>query len=456
MRKNVFLVRFGEIWLKSERTRRRLIAMLEQDISRRLSDEGIKARIYSIRGRIVVDPEDGWEQREKIKRVLERIFGIVSFSPAIMVDTRLEDIEEVVLQFAEKIDGTFKLEVNRADKRFPITSMELAKRLGGRLVEMGKRVDLKRPKHIIGVDIRQEASFVFMEEFAGPGGLPYGSQGRVLALFSGGIDSPVAAWYITKRGCEVDLLFVNMFDESLEKRVYDTYFTLKDWLPGAKLFVARIPELRGVLAKIKEGYRQIAYKRFIYGLAEEFAMKIGADAIVTGESLGQVSSQTLKSLVAIEDKVKMPVFRPLIGFDKHETMKIARKIGCLGPSERVPEVCRMETHSITNISLDVARKLDNEMPDPRGFLDRIIEAKTAKDLFFDKESMEGYEIIHYPFDKKLDKGKKYIFVCKSGLEASLAASKAREKGIEAYYLDEATFMKRNTGTKGGPSENSLE
>ncbi len=364
---DAYVVRYGELWLKSGKVRERLVSILINNILSSSKKQGLDVTVDKIHSRLIVRPVSS-----AVEGVLRRTFGITSFSPVMITKPDLENITVAALYLAKEMRHSFKVHVNRADKGFPLKSPDVASMIGRKIVdETGLVVNLTNPENIIEVDIRENRSFIFNERIPGPGGLPYGSQGKVLALFSGGIDSPVAAWMIAKRGCSVDFLFVNMSDCQVTSDVYRVYNSIRNWFIGSKMYVASIPELKSHLMRVKEGYRQIAYKRFMYRLAGLFASKAGWAALVTGDSLGQVSSQTLKSLIAVDDATKTLVLRPLVGMDKTEITNIAREIGSLDLSEKIPELCKLESHSITNISVEKARELDGVLPNPSNFVERI-------------------------------------------------------------------------------------
>lgn len=335
----LYLLRYDEIALKSEPVRRRWENVLIKNIK-----QAVECRVKKERGRIWV--EAGEEARYKLKK----IFGIHSFSPC--VHCGLDELEETFLNFAEKsLEGkkSFALRVRRTG-RHDFTSQDIARKLGAKVQEKSPiKVDLKNPEKEIFVEIRDSDCYIFDEVLNGPGGLPLGVEGKVIALISGGIDSPVAAWLVMKRGCEVVALFMNpspLVDERTINRAMRAVEKLAEWKnTEIKTYVA--PYGNVLIELLKAGNRLgcVLCKRMMYRVAELVAEKEGAKAIVTGESIGQVASQTLDNLSAIDAVAALPVFRPLIGTDKAEIVELAKKIGtyeisilpancCLGPPLR--------------------------------------------------------------------------------------------------------------------------
>ncbi len=350
----LFLVRVGEIWLKSHKTRMALMKRLAENISRILEVRGVPHRVSVLGPRILVETDNS--------EPLKKVFGIVSLSPVKPVEPELDKIISGVKEFAEP-GKSFKVSVNRAWKGFPTNSLELQRILGKELESLGMRVDLENPEKTIYVEIRERSAFIFDEIIPGPGGLPYGCQGKALLLFSGGIDSPVAGWLAAKRGVALDSLFINICCKDVLNLVKSVFSEFSSWVPGKLYMIDAMDLAEQIKSKIPEGYRQVVYKRIMYRLASAFIDNSNEryHGIVTGESLGQVSTQTLSNLEAIQDATDKLVIRPLIGMDKTEIMSIARKIGTLEYSEKVPEHCRLERHSRVNVPVSIARKLESKI-----------------------------------------------------------------------------------------------
>ncbi len=423
------LVRFSEIWTKSEVTRKKLERVLARNIEAQV---GVSPEIK--RGRLVL-PKCNYHP-------LSRVFGVKSFSPALRVP--LSRLEEEFEEFARAVKGRrFRVTVHRSWKGYGKTSQELQKELGAIAARHGK-VSLRGFEVELGVEIHRDGAYLFTEKLEGPGGLPYGSEGRVLAMFSGGMDSPVAAWMVARRGAAVDALFLNPLGEGLESRVAGVFEPLKEWMPGARLFVVDIgEEVAQIREQVEEGFRQVVYKRFMYRVAGEVARRLGCEAVVTGESLGQVSSQTLRSISILEE-LGIPVLRPLIGMDKEEIIARAKELGTYGLSAGISEFCSIERHSNANPALeDVLREEGKLEFDFREISGRLREARQldVKDL---RPPAKGRFVVVRLWEgmPELEPGKKYVFVCQAGNSAYERAVEARRKGVEAYALSRKEAIKR--------------
>lgn len=357
---NTVIVRYGEIWTKSDVTRRKMESILLENIKRALSD--MDCAVRRGRGRVYVDTEEA----EKVAGKLSRIFGVASASPAIAVSKELGAIQEAAKALARlrvKEDTSFAVRVHRSDKSFPWKSVELEREIGGVIKSAtGAPVNLSNPDLTIGIEISDRA-YIFDRSYEGPSGLPYGSQGKAVVLFSGGIDSPVAAWLMARRGASLDFLFINPGIPEPEANCLEIINLLREkWYIEGGFYVADVPHLILQIAeKVREGFRQVVLKRFMYRIGEKLANEIGALAIVTGESLGQVSSQTLKNLYVIDEAVRIPVFRPLIGMDKDDSVKLAKKIGTYDLSIRIKEFCSLERHSNASARLSDVLKEESKV-----------------------------------------------------------------------------------------------
>ncbi len=320
----MFVVKYSELGIKSRPVRARMENVLISNIKNAYER---KARVGREDGRIVVYSENG--------EVLRRIFGVSSYCKAIMCEKNLETIAARIFDALEK-NKVYKIEVNRADKTFPGTSIETAKAIARELEGEGMKLGVKSYDEEIVVEVRRGGAYILFDEKRGPGGMPYGSEGKALALFSGGIDSPVSAWMVAKRGVKVDFLFYS-FNESIKENVIRVFRKLNgEWFLNAKLFIVDGKEINKQIVECKEKYRQVVFKRVLYRIANSFK---GYDGIVTGESIGQVSSQTLKNLAVIDAASEKIILRPLLGFDKQEIVEIAKNIGTYELSSSIPEFC---------------------------------------------------------------------------------------------------------------------
>lgn len=356
----LYLLRYDEIALKSEPVRRRWENVLIKNIK-----QALECRVKKERGRIWV--EAGEEARHKLKK----IFGIRSFSPCVRCG--LEKLEETFLNFAEKSlkeKESFALRVRRTGKH-EFTSQDIARKLGAKVQEkIPIKVELKNPEREIFIEIREKDCYIFDEVLEGPGGLPLGVGGKAVALLSGGIDSPVAAWLLMKRGVDIVALFMNpspLVDERTVNRAMRAVEKLTEWKNAEiKTYIAPYGAVLIELLKAGNKLGCVLCKRMMYRVAELAAEKEGARAIVTGESLGQVASQTLDNLNAIDAVATLPVFRPLISMDKREIVELAKKIGtyeisilpancCLGPPPHPETKATLEKVERMERSLDIEK-----------------------------------------------------------------------------------------------------
>jgi len=329
-----FLVRYSEIGLKSRPVRVRFENKLVSNITRRLASRGVKAGYSHGRKRIFIHVPD--ECIKKSVECLQKTFGVASFSLseecATDIKTITKGVEKLILK---DLDDSVSLavRVKRADKDFPMKSPEVSAHISDNLIDKtGCSIDLKNPDVEIFVEIRPKMTSIFREKIPGPVGLPYGTAGKVVVLLSGGIDSSVAAWLIMKKGCKIIPVFAdNGKFGGHSKRVFldvlellseygdiPFYYTFKN---GRNL--SKFKRLRPSERK----YKCLLCKRGLYRAANEVASKEDCKAIVTGENLAQVASQTLQNLQVIDEASSLPVFRPLISFEKDDIIRIARDIG---------------------------------------------------------------------------------------------------------------------------------
>ena len=325
----LILVRYGEVALKGG-NRSFFINRLVRNISNALN--GIEHRIIKDRGRIlVVLPEGSLKLAEAVNR-LKKVFGIVSFSRVVKVEKDLHVIKQKALEMVEKQQpDTFKVESRRADKAFPVKSPEICRQVGAYILENSEniRVDVHQPELLINIEIR-EGAYIFAGQEKGSGGLPTGTGGRGLLLLSGGIDSPVAGWMVAKRGVELEAVHFHSFpftSERAKQKVIDIAEVLAGYIGGIRLHMVSLTDIQGSINRHCPAEQStILTRRFMMRIAERIAEETKALALVTGESLGQVASQTLESIYVTDTSVGLPVFRPLLGMDKVEIIDRAREI----------------------------------------------------------------------------------------------------------------------------------
>lgn len=329
---SVIIARYGEIGLKSPKIRSRFEKKLVNNIK-----SSIKSKITRNQGRIYIFPENFSEAILK----LNKIFGIVSYSPAISTNSNYDDIEKTLENYIDKLVNEgfltsktrFAIKCRRVGSH-DFTSQEMAAFCGSVVVKkVQSPVDLTNPELTIFVEVRDDETFIFHEKIQGPGGLPLGTQGKVVALLSSGIDSPVATYLMMKRGCEVVALH---FDNEpfTSKKSYELFEKLVDKLQDYSSGVpieSKVIKYGNYLQKCKDSNYEkmtcILCKSGMYKIAELVARDVGALAIVEGSSLGQVASQTLPNILATRYGVEIPILSPLIGLDKVEISNISEEIG---------------------------------------------------------------------------------------------------------------------------------
>ncbi|OGQ18543.1 MAG: tRNA 4-thiouridine(8) synthase ThiI [Deltaproteobacteria bacterium RIFCSPHIGHO2_02_FULL_40_11] len=335
MKYNGVLIRYNELALKGK-NRIYFEKKLISNIQRKLPE----AEIQRLWGRIFVGHSEVRRTEEShFIPALQKIFGISSFSPIVKVNSDLKTIQEESLNLvmaaletetASKI--SFRVNTNRADKSFPSMSPQINQAIAQHILPKTKRleVDLKNAKLELGIEIREEGTFLYASKIKGLGGLPLGTSGRVLTLLSGGIDSPVAAWMMMKRGCPTDFIHYYGYPytgEQSKQKVIQLFKKVCEYQNEAKLFIVPFGKIQEEIQKnCAERYRTLLYRRFMQQIATHVAETQNALALVTGESIGQVASQTLENLTAVRQITPIEIMRPLIAFDKHETIQLAKTI----------------------------------------------------------------------------------------------------------------------------------
>lgn len=332
MAERLILVRYDEIGIKG-RNRPEFVKQLAENIRRMTGLERRRVRIEWGRLYLVVDNDDA-----ELLRALSQVFGIRSLSPALRLPLEMSVLEEEAVRVArreyEQGARSFKIETRRSLKTFPLTSLDVNRRLGSAIQQAipGFRVDVHHPDVTIGVEIRQEGLLLFAEWIEGPGGLPVGINGQALVLLSGGIDSPVAAWMTMKRGIAIDVVYFHSFPytgDKAKEKVIELSRCLSRWKgQPVTVYVPSFTDVQMEISRrIPPPLWTVFHRRFMYRVAERLALEHGYGALVTGESLGQVASQTLENLTCVDAAVDILVLRPLIGLDKAEIVALARRIG---------------------------------------------------------------------------------------------------------------------------------
>jgi thiamine biosynthesis protein ThiI len=358
------LVRYGEIFLKSEPVRRIYEKILVKNIKLALKREGIKFSVRRERGRIFVESEE----IEKVCNALQNVIGIVSVSPCYHLETsELKQIKNFVEKNYKswiKPKQTFAVRARRIGNQ-SYTSKELEEEVGS---VVKRKVNLKNPDVTIFIEVRGKNTYVYTKVLKCLGGMPINTSGKVVSLLSGGIDSPVSSFLSMKRGCRVVFVHFHSFPlvskRSIEKAI-EIVKALNKYQFKSVLYLVPFHEIQmKIKTRIAPKYRIILYRRFMLRIAELIAKAENAKALVTGESLAQVSSQTLDNIATIEEVTSMPILRPLIGMDKEEIVQLAKKIGTYEISIKPQEDCCtlfVPKHPATKSSVGKIKKLEKKL-----------------------------------------------------------------------------------------------
>ena len=324
------LIRYHEIALKKG-NRRYFIELLKRNLISAVKDLGIK-EIRSLPARLLLTFKADFDSEVLTERI-RSVFGVANFS---MVERTPRDLETLRARILESLDGSrfssFRIETQRGDKTFALKSPEINRQLGAAVKEQsGARVDLTNAELTVTVEILPRDAFFGFNKIAGPGGLPVGASGRVVALISGGIDSPVGAYRMMQRGCR--LIFVHFhsapyLDQTSQQKVRQLVTELTRCQFQSRLYLIPFGEIqRQIVSSVARPLRVILYRRMMLRIAEQVARREKCQALITGESLAQVASQTLENMAVIQQAAQLPVLRPLVGMDKQEIIDQARRIG---------------------------------------------------------------------------------------------------------------------------------
>ncbi len=340
----LILIRYGEIFLKGK-NRCFFENLLKSNIKNAIADFG--AEVYKIPGRMVVS---GYreEDEKRIETLLLDQAGIYSISPAVMIETDNEKIIQEAINLVSGEIGTFKVTTNRADKSFSPNSMEFSRIVGGRILEMNHdlTVDVNHPEMLVSIDIRENGkTMIFTKTLMGIGGMPVSSAGKGLLLLSGGIDSPVAGYMMAKRGTKLYALHFHSFpytSELARLKVEELASKIARYNAGdLEIYMCSMTHMQEAINKFaNEAYNITLLRRAMFTIAERLCKEKGFQMIITGESLGQVASQTIESMSVVGSVVKdIQIMRPLVAFDKQDTIDIARKINTFDISIKPYEDC---------------------------------------------------------------------------------------------------------------------
>jgi thiamine biosynthesis protein ThiI len=341
--KTTYVVHFSEVALKGK-NRPEFVRMLRRNLSRML--HGFEPDVELTDGRFLVTVEG---PQEEVEKKLKMTFGVAWFSSVSWAEPEYPKILPKVLEMARASSGrTFKIEPRRSDKSFPLSSHELAVKLGAEVAgATGMAVDLSNPEVNLRVDVTKSNALIYSDKQAGPGGLPVGTAGRVIHLFSGGIDSPVAAWLLMKRGCIPVYLHFYLAPTAkapLESKIVRLLKVLSSYSGKSTLVLVPFAEYQLATADAPADLEPSLFRRFMRMTAEILIPRFGATAISTGDSLSQAASQTLWNLAAFDEGTSVPILRPLLTYDKEEIVSLARRISTYEPSlEEYKDCCAIIT-----------------------------------------------------------------------------------------------------------------
>ncbi len=381
--KEVLLIKNGELALKGL-NRSTFEDILVKNIKRRLAATVGKFSFTKSQSTIVAEAKDEDVDFEKAVEVLSKVFGIAAFSRAAVCEKDFESIKDTALGYLGddlRQVKTFKVNAKRSDKRFPMTSPEICREVGAYLLRNihTLSVDVHNPDIIVTVEVRDNNVFIHGNQIKGAGGMPVGSAGRVALLISGGIDSPVAGWMMAKRGLQLDAIHFAAppyTSKKAEMKVHDLASIVAKYSGRINFAVVNFTEIQETIKeKCPEELFTIIMRRLMMKIAVRLAEKDNCGALVTGESLGQVASQTLGAIACTDAAVNMPVFRPLIGMDKDEIITISRKIGAFETSILPYEDCCTvftPKHPRTRPTIELIEKAESAF-DFSEMIDRAVE-----------------------------------------------------------------------------------
>ena len=363
MNRHLFIVRFGETALKGKNKsyfEKKLVDRVKK-ILKKFS--GVD--VYREEGLVFVSANSENSQGELVGEI-SKVFGTSSISPAVETNPNMEDIYETAVNFMMNLIEkesvrTFKVEAKRADKNFPVKSPEIARLVGGEVLKGCKvlKVDVRNPQVCLHVDVRRDKAYIYRKKIQGYGGLPLGTNGKGMLLLSGGIDSPVAGWMMAKRGMSIEAIHFHSYpytSRRAQEKVEELARQISIYCGDFKLHIVNLlPVQEEIIKTCPEEETTILVRRFMMKIAEKVGEQTGAKTLITGESLGQVASQTTESIVCTDQSVAMPVLRPLIAMDKVDIMDVAKKIGTYETSILPYEDCCtvfLPKHPVTRPKLE--------------------------------------------------------------------------------------------------------
>lgn len=378
---HAFLIKYAEIAIKGKNRYLFEDALVKQMRIALSKVEG-EFRVTKEQGRVYVFCPEEYDFEEAVE-ALQRVFGIVEICPVVIYeDHGFEQMAKDVVSYMHarypEFAGTFKVYTRRAKKSYPMTSMEVSAEIGGRILDEfpDASVDVHEPQLTVSVEIREKI-YVYSDSIQGPGGMPIGTNGKAMLLLSGGIDSPVAGYMIAKRGVKIDAVYFHAppyTSERAKQKVVDLARLVARYSGPIRLHVVNFTDIQlYIYDQCPHDELTIIMRRYMMRIAEHFARKEKCLGLITGESIGQVASQTLQSLAATNEVCTMPVYRPVIGFDKQEIVEISRKINTFDTSILPYEDCCtifVAKHPVTKPNLNVIRKSETKLEEK---IDQLME-----------------------------------------------------------------------------------
>ncbi len=372
MNKEILLCKYGEIVLKGA-NRKYFEDMLCREIKKKAKAHGT-FDVYRAQSTIYIEPKDESADVDGMLESASKVFGIVAISRCAVCEKSMEDISRVTAEYIPSFlvgKRTFKVEAKRSDKAFPLDSMEISREIGGVVLSACPhlKVDVHNPDVVVKVEVREFGAYVSAGQFKGAGGMPIGTNGHGLLLLSGGIDSPVAGYMIAKRGVRLDAVHFESFpytSEQAKEKVLSLARIVSEYAGDIYVHVVSLTHIQEELVRAcEEDYFTLLLRRYMMTIAERVAKLTGCTALITGESLGQVASQTMQAIGVTDICTTLPVFRPCIGMDKEEIVQIARRIGTFETSILPYEDCCTvftPKHPRTKPELEKVLREENKLP----------------------------------------------------------------------------------------------
>ena len=372
MTTQAFLIKYGEIAIKGKNRHLFEDALVKQ-INHALKPLEQKFEIVKQQGRIFVHPQ-GTCDEEEVKDAISKVFGVVGFSPCYMTeDEGFEKLAEEIIDYMKRTYGdeahTFKVDARRARKNYPLQSMEINAKMGEKILEAmpNMKVDVHNPEIWLHIEIREQISY-YSVDYPGPGGMPVGTAGKAMLLLSGGIDSPVAGWMMAKRGVTVEAVYFHAppyTSERAKQKVIDLAKKIAKYTGPIKLHIINFTDVQlKIYEECPHEELTIIMRRYMMRIAEHFAIEDECLGLITGESVGQVASQTMQSLNATNAVCTLPVYRPLVAFDKQDIVEISYKIDTYETSILPYEDCCtifVAKHPVTKPKLEIIEKSEKKL-----------------------------------------------------------------------------------------------